>query len=339
MPKNYYEILGVEKSSNQDEIDKAYRKLAIKWHPDKNLSNTSEASEKFKEISEAYEVLGDADKRAKYDRFGTADNNLDFASAFKSAFGFGFGGNHNGQDIQIVSNITLKESYEGCKKNIPINVKTKCDSCSGSGGETEKCTVCNGAGHRFMQQGPFNLQVSCPGCRGTGKKIVKKCNSCDGNAFVMKEREKIDVDIPNGIHHGQSIRVDGKGIDGGDLYLKILISPHEFLMRENDDLIMSLPLSYGQLLLGTTVDIFLLNKFVTLKVPNKTKNGSKLKLKNQGMPRLDMPGTFGDLYVFVELEIPQDVPKEYMDVIKSTLDYEKEMTYTKRDKILKANHE
>ena len=334
--KDFYQVLGIEKTATQDEISKAYRKLAVQWHPDKNLNNPEEASVKFKEVTEAYDVLGDQDKRARYDRFGTTDNNLDFNSAFHSAFrDFGFGGAKRGQDIQVSCPLSLEEAYKGCKKDIPIQLKEKCKNCSGTGGEeTEKCSVCGGVGRRTIQQGPFSLQTACPACRGAGHKIIKKCQKCNGNKFVLKEKELVEIEVPAGIYSEQHIKVQNRGIDGGDLYAAISIAEHEYLVRQGDDLAIVLPLSYGQMLLGTKVEIPVFDKTLTLKIPAKTKSGSKFKLKGNGMPRLDMPGTFGDLYVFTEIELPNNPDKEYLKLIEATLDYESKMAYVKRDKIL-----
>lgn len=336
--KDYYQILGVEKNATQEEIQKAFRKLAIQWHPDKNPNNLEEASIKFKEITEANDVLGDVEKRARYDRFGTTDNNLNFDGAFNQAFrdfGFGFGfGQRKGQDIQVSCPISLQEAYDGCKKDIPIQVREKCTACKGLGGEVEKCSNCDGMGRRTIQQGPFTLQTACNICRGSGNNIIKKCEVCNGSKSILNEREVLSVDIPAGVETGQHIKVANKGIDEGDLYITIVVGEHNFLIREHDNLVVFLPLSYGQLLLGDTVEIPVLNKMVSVKIPSRTKNGSKLRLKSQGMPRLDMPGTFGDLYVYVEIEIPKNPSKEYLKLIKETLQYESKMLYEKRDKIL-----
>ena len=331
--KDYYAILGVEKNATSEEINKSYRKLAIQWHPDKNLDNAQEASEKFKEINEAYDVLSDAEKRAKYDRFGTADpNELNFDSAF-DFFGRNFR-RKQGQDIQVSCLVSFKEAYVGCKKDIPIQIKSKCDECNGKGGSLDVCSACGGSGSSTVQQGPFVLQVSCRVCQGIGGKLKEKCNKCNGSRFILNEREIVSIDIPAGIDTGHHIKVDGKGMGGGDLYVAISVESHPYLNRQNNDLIMVLPVSYGQALLGTTIDIPVLDKQVSFKIPAKTKNGSRFKLKNQGMPCLDMPGAVGDLYVLVEIEIPKNPSKDYLKLIESTLEYESKMLYEKRDKIL-----
>lgn len=332
--KDYYQILGVEKTATPEDINKSYRKLAIQWHPDKNLDNAQEASEKFKEINEAYDILSDAEKRAKYDRFGTTNpNELNFDSAF-DFFGRNFR-RKQGQDIQVSCSLSFQESYLGCKKDIPIQTKSKCKSCNGSGGsKVETCSVCSGSGRATVQQGPFVLQTTCSSCNGSGGKILQKCNECGGSRFVLNEKEIIPIEIPPGIDAGHHIKVDGKGINGGDLYVMISVEPHSYLTRQINDLVMVLPISYGQSILGATIDVPVLDKKVSLKIPAKTKSGSKFKLKNQGMPCLDMPGAFGDLYVFVEIEIPKNPSKEYLKLIESTLEYESKMLYEKRDKIL-----
>lgn len=336
--KDYYGILGVEKTASPEEITKSFRKLAVKWHPDKNPDNAQEASEKFKEINEAYDVLSDTEKRARYDKFGTANvNDLNFESAFDFGFGgFGFK-RKQGQDIQVSCLISLQEAYYGCKKDIPIQIKDKCKTCDGSGGKkVQSCNVCKGAGSTTIKQGPFSLRATCPACGGLGGRIVEKCDTCKGSRFVLNEKEVLPVDIPAGIGNGQHIRIDGKGMAGGDLYVTVSIEQHDFIIRQGDDLAIVLPVSYGQILLGDKVEIPILDKKVNFKIPPKTKNGTKFKLKSQGMPCLDMPGTYGNLFIFVEVEIPKNPSKDYLKLIEQTLEYESKMLYEKRDKIIKV---
>mgnify|MGYP006274886965 CR=1 FL=1 len=332
--KDYYQILGVEKTATSEEINKAFRRLAVKLHPDKNLDNPTEAAEKFKEINEAYDILGNSDKRAKYDRFGTNDpNELNFESAF-DIFRRGFR-RKQGQDIQVSLMVSFIESYYGCSKEVPIQIKSQCSTCSGTGGaKVETCGNCGGSGRINVQQGPFVLQTVCNVCKGSSVRILEKCDKCNGSAFVLNEREVVSIEIPAGIDNGHHIKVDSKGIGGGDLYVTISIEPHEYLNRQDNDLAMILPISYGQALLGANIEIPILDKKVSLKIPAKTKNKSKFKLKSQGMPCVDMPGVFGDLYIFVEIEIPKNPSKEYLKLIEDTLEYESKMVYEQRDKIL-----
>jgi len=339
--KDFYEALGVAKNASDDEIKKAYRKLAMKFHPDRNQGDKAkEAEEKFKEIKEAYEILSDASKRAAYDRFGHAgvDPNMaggargpggegfgGFADAFGDIFGDIFGGAmggaagrggrsaaFRGADLRYNMEITLEQAAKGFATDIRVPSWDNCETCHGSGAKPgtspKTCGTCGGSGAVRMTQGFFSIQQTCPTCHGSGKVIAEPCTSCHGEGRIKKNKV-LEVNIPAGIDEGQRIRLGGKGEPGmnggppGDLYVEIRIKPHEVFQRDGDDLHCEVPVSLVTAALGGDVEVATLGEKVSITVPEGTQSGKTFRLRGKGIKgvRSSVPG---DLYCHVSVETP-----------------------------------
>lgn len=332
--RDYYEVLGVAKNASDDEIKKAYRKLAMKYHPDRNPDN-KEAEDKFKEAKEAYEMLSDEQKRAAYDRFGHAgvDPNAgggfrpggsDAAGGFEDIFGgiFGdiFGGARNGQgnrafrgaDLRYNMEISLEQAAEGFTTTIKVPSWSECDTCHGSGAKPgtkpQTCSTCGGTGTVRVQQGFFSLQQTCPRCHGSGKVIPEPCTTCDGVGKVKKTKT-LEVKIPAGIDNGMRIRSSGNGEPGlnggpaGDLYVEIHVKAHSVFEREGDDLHCQVPISFTTAALGGDIEVPTLTGSASITVPEGTQSGKTFRLRGKGIKgvRSSYPG---DLYCHVALETP-----------------------------------
>lgn len=343
MKKDYYEILGVEKSASLADIKKAYRSLALKYHPDRVPENEKkQAEEKFKEISEAYGVLSDTQKRQMYDQHGHAgiDQNYtaedifkgaDFSSIFEGGAGvnlndilsqmFGGGGDifggsgrssrrSRGRDIQYETEITLEEAYSGVKKTIKVPRHEHCQACNGSGAKSENdlktCPTCHGQGQVVMSSGFFRMAQTCSTCQGRGKIIKQFCPSCSGQGVVRVTRN-IEVKIPAGVDNDSQLRVIGEGEVGpggpGNLYLFIKVLPHEIFKRNEQDLHMDLRISFVKAALGAEVPVATLNGAVSMKIPAGTQSGKVFRLKAKGMPDPHSHG-YGDLYARVMVDVP-----------------------------------
>lgn len=338
--KDYYQILGVDRTASQDEIKRAYRKLAMKYHPDKNPGD-KEAEEKFKELAEAYEVLSNDEKRRVYDQFGHEGlrgraqepdfrSVEDIFSAFGDIFGgggvifedlFGFGGRPGragpapGAHLRMDVTIPFADAVKGAKRTIELTRHEVCPDCKGTGAKggtaMRTCPACGGTGRITRSQGFFAMTSTCPNCRGEGKTIREPCPSCHGERAVAKPG-KIEVNIPAGVEDGTRLRIRGEGepsLEGGprgDLYVYIHVQPHEIFTRHGTDLVMSLPVSYPQAVLGTEVQVPTPYGRARLKVPKGAQPGKVLRMREQGMPRLDGAGR-GDLYVRIDVEVPKSV--------------------------------
>lgn len=334
--RDYYEILGISKNATKDEIKKSYRKLAMKYHPDRNPDN-KEAEEKFKEASEAYEVLSNEQKRAKYDRFGHSgmqsgsdfhsnSNYEDIFSNFSDIFSDLFGGGHQrqqrartgltpqrGHDLSYKIKISLKDAYIGTKKEISIYHYGSCSTCSGSGSEPGtkpiKCSHCQGTGSINYRQGFFSFAQPCNTCNGQGFIIKSPCSACKGKARIQK-KENLIITIPAGIYDGAELRVKGKGDAGvyggtaGDLYLNVKVEPNTKFWRRNNDLVTNLNLTYPQLVLGCQVEIENIDGQKQLvKIPKGTAINKEIKLVGKGF---SVPGSFnrGNLIIITQCHIP-----------------------------------
>ncbi|MFA5554895.1 MAG: molecular chaperone DnaJ [Phycisphaerae bacterium] len=337
--RDYYEVLGVAKTASADEIKRAYRRMAMKYHPDKN-PNDKEAEAKFKECAEAYEVLSDAEKRQRYDQFGHEGLRgagvhdfsrmkwQDIGSIFEDMFGFEDffgdifgargrgsrrGGASRGYDLETTVELSLDDVANGSEKTIEFTRQDVCTDCSGSGCEKgakpSSCITCGGNGQVARGGGFFQMVSTCPQCKGTGQIITNPCKTCRGSGRVPKKRV-VTVKIPKGVHEGQGIRVSGEGEPGrqggprGDLYCYVKIKRHEFLQRNGNDLIAVVPISFTQAALGDSVDVPSLNGTQQLKIPAGTQYGSIFRIKGQGLPDI-RTGRLGDQLVQITIETPQ----------------------------------
>lgn len=345
----YYDILEVSRSATTTEIKKAYKKLALKYHPDRT-SGDAEATEKFKEAAEAYEVLSDDQKRRRYDQYGHAgvqgagaraggfQDVGDIFEAFGDLFeGFGFGGRRGGgrrqrgADLKTRLELDLTEAARGTEKEIEIRRKKPCQRCAGSGSEPghapETCDYCGGHGQVVQSQGFFRLQTTCPSCRGSGQVVRHKCNACYGSGRV-EERVTRKVTVPAGIDTGQHLclREEGEcgpqGGDRGDVYIEIHVREHPIFHREGPHLLCEIPVSYSQAALGATIDVPLIDGSEKLNIPAGTQPGQMFQIRGQGMP--DPRGRApGDLHVEVQVVVPKKVSEEHRELLLKLAELEK----------------
>ena len=353
--RDYYEVLGISKSASEQDIKRAYRNLAKKYHPDVNKEAGAEA--KFKEINEAYEVLSDPQKKANYDQFGFAGmdgngfggfqsgNFDDFGDIFSSFFGGGFGGFSSGssrryspmkgEDRYMSMNISFTDSIFGKTETIHLTVDEECSHCHGTGAESKSdvsvCSRCNGSGTVVTQQrtafGVFQSQGVCPDCRGTGKKIKTKCHKCHGSGYESK-KISVDINIPAGIQTGQKLRVANKGERGvnggpnGDLYIVIKVEEHKLFQRNGDNIYVKLPLSAVDATLGTTLDVPTPYGDVELNIPAGTQPNTTFRIKEKGAPNVNS-GRKGDEFLQVEIVISNKLSKEEKDLYQKLKDINK----------------
>ena len=344
--RDYYDVLGVTKSASKDEIKKAYRKLALKYHPDKTKGDKI-SEEKFKEASEAYHVLSDEKRKTNYDQFGHAAfeggggggqgfggfdfNSSSFSDIFEDFFGdFGSSGtsrrsSNRGNDLRYDTNISLEEAYKGLEKNVKYTTYKKCSPCSGSGAakgsKPIKCSYCSGRGKVRTNQGFFTIQQTCPQCSGYGETIGNPCKTCSGNGKVQGS-ENVTVKIPKGVDDGTRIRLSGKGEAGskggssGDLYLFISIDNHNIFKRSEENLYYELPISFSDATLGTTVEVPSIDGGKSkIKIPSGTQHGKQFRLKGKGMPVLRRT-VFGDLYIRVITQVPTSLSKRQKEILE-----------------------
>src|SRR3954451_9898832 len=337
----YYETLEVDRTADDSKLKAAFRKLAMKWHPDKNPGDA--ASEiRFKEINEAYEVLKDGDKRAAYDRFGHAAFEQggggpgfgagfasSFSDIFEDLFGMagqrgGRGGRERGADLRYNMEITLEDAFLGKTAQIEIPVSVTCESCSGTGAKAgtkpKTCSMCGGAGRVRQAQGFFTLERTCPGCQGRGRMIEDPCPSCAGSGRVTRERT-LSVNIPQGVEDGTRIRLAGEGEAGvrggpaGDLYIFLSLAAHPFFQRDGADLHCRVPISMVTAALGGELEVPTIDGGKTKgKVPEGTQSGRRFRLQSKGMPVLRTRQT-GDMYVQVLVETPQSLTKRQRELL------------------------
>lgn len=361
MSSDYYEILGVSKNATQDEIKKAYRKKAHQLHPDKNPNNP-EAENEFKKVNNAYEVLGDATKRANYDRFGSNYQNVNNAGAgfgfdgvqfdfqdFAGGFGGGgiedifdsfFGGNSRsrssqsssrtkGIDIELGVEVTLEESARGARKVVEYERKTKCETCEGKGFEAgvkmKTCDNCKGRGKILKRVdtifGVIQQETVCPICEGSGKIPEKSCSSCAGKGYHSK-KEILEFDVPVGVATEDKVKIPGKGQAGykgsdyGDLFLRVKIKDHPTLRRQGMDIYSTITINYLDFILGTKIDVYTVWGEVEVQVPPFTNPEGKLRLRGQGMPKLNNENEKGDHYVELKIKMPENLSNQDIAILR-----------------------
>ena len=348
--RDYYEVLGVDKNASEQDIKRAFRRLAKKYHPD--VSKEPDAEEKFKEAQEAYAVLSDSQKRSQYDQFGHAAfdsmnggagfdfSNFDFSDIFDDLFGgsFSFGGfgrkgstrSRRGSDRLMRINLTFDEAVYGTTKNISLDVEEKCSECNGKGGKGEHtCKTCHGAGVVTQEQrtilGSFMSRTTCPDCHGEGISYDTTCSKCHGRGTVNK-RSNVDVKIPAGVDTGSRLRISGKGDAGinggsnGDLYLEFIVKDHAIFIRDNYDIYLELPITITDAVLGCKKDIPTLYGNVKLTVPAGSQNGDKHRIKGKGITHINS-STKGNMYVVLKVVIPTKLDrkqKKYFEELSKT---------------------
>ena len=341
--RDYYEVLGVTRESGEQEIKSAYRKLALQFHPDRNPNNP-DAEEKFKECSEAYAILADADKRAAYDRFGHAavsgagsggfDPTVfqDVSEIFGDFFGFGdlFGGGsrrgraQRGPDLREDVTLEFEEAVFGTETSVTVRRHETCEECRGSGAAAGKapvsCRSCGGRGQVRYQQGFFSMARTCPTCQGAGSVITDPCSKCKGEGRVLRQRT-VDAKVPAGVEDGTRIRFSGLGEAGahagpaGDLYVVLHVKEHPFFEREGNDLHCIIPVSFAQAALGTEIQVPTLEGEHTLKVPDGTQSGTTIRIRGKGVPVLNGHGK-GDLFVEVRVQTPGKLNKRQRELLQ-----------------------
>ncbi len=339
--RDYYEVLGIGRDTSPEELKKVYRKLAMKFHPDRHQGNEKTAiEEQFKEIKEAYEILSDANKRAVYDRHGHAGlsnggghsgfGGASFADAFGDVFGDIFGGGRarqqeqRGADLAYQMVLTLEEAAFGCEKDIHIPKHVECVTCAGSGAKHGSqpitCHTCDGYGQVRMQQGFFSVQQACPTCAGQGKVIKDKCHKCHGQG-VVKENKTLAVKIPAGVDNGDRVRMNGEGEVGankapaGDLYIQMKIKAHDLFERDGADLTCEVPINFSLAALGGELRVAALDGWVSLKIPSETQTGRIFRIRGKGIKRLQQSG-FGDLLCRVVVETPVALSKKHQALLQ-----------------------
>lgn len=363
MSQDYYEVLGVDRSASESEIKKAYRKLAMKYHPDKNPGDQA-AEDKFKKAAEAYDVLGDKDKKAKYDQFGHAafqggggfnhggfDNVEDIFSSFGDIFSdfFGMGGGGGGRrrssngprrgaDLRYMLEVDLSEVISGTDKSLEFDTEESCDRCHGNGSEPghdpATCPTCGGQGQVVNSQGFFSMATTCPSCRGSGKIIKNPCRTCKGRGRKPVSK-KITVTIPKGVDNGTRLRVAGEGEGGlrngpsGDLYVEIRVREHEKFDRHGRDLMGNLKLSYTQVLLGAEIEVETFDGKKLLTIPEGSSHGRILKLSGLGVPDI-RGGARGDICLRLDVQFPKKLKKQEEKLLREIAEVRGEAVLEKK---------
>ena len=373
--RDYYEVLGLDKSADADAIKRAYRQLAKKYHPDLNPGN-AEAEKNFKEVNEAYSILSDADKKAKYDQFGHAAFDPtagagggygggfgggfgdfgDLGDIFSSIFGGGFGGGtqrrngpQRGDDVGVRVTLTFEEAVFGCKKDVSYNRLHKCPACSGTGAETgtsaETCPDCRGAGQRVVNQRmggmTFQTKTTCEKCRGTGKYIKSPCQKCRGTG-LERENRKLTVTIPAGIDNGERIALRGQGCEGknggpaGDLIIEVTVRSHNVFERDGANIYCEVPITVTEATLGAEIDIPTLEGTTKHRIDEGTQPGTVFTLRGKGIPHVnDRQGRRGDLIITVNVEIPRGLSDKQKDALREFAEACGEKNYAKKGKFTK----
>lgn len=344
-----YDVLGVSKDATADDIKKAHRKLAKKYHPDRNIGD-EEAANRFKEIQDAYDILSDPSKRSQYDQFGRVGKQQPYythhyhASTVQKIFEEFFGGaSDRGRNVQIRISLDLKEALQGGRRSVKAQKKDKCPACEGNGfTEWHPCSRCSGSGKSFVAQPPFDIFELCPSCRGTGRSSVVGCSQCEASGFVTVGERLIEVGIPPGADTGMQIRVSGMGEPGkqgarnGDLYVVVVVKQHDLFTRDGTTLHLEVPISYTQLVLGSKIKVPTLDGHkIELTISPGTQDQTEYRFPGLGMP--DLRGRRGELVVIVKVEVPSNIDDEYKNIIQSLARLEEQNITPLRAKFFKEN--
>ncbi len=362
--RDYYEVLGVSRNASTEELKKAYRKVAMKYHPDRNQGD-KQAENKFKEASEAFEILGDQEKRSRYDQFGHAAEGMGssgmggfggaggggfgdvfgdiFSEFFSGSGGSSTGRGERGSDLQYNMEISFEDAVFGSSKEIDVPRMETCDSCSGLGAESERdikiCSSCGGTGQQRVQQGFFSVATTCSSCGGRGKTISNPCKNCHGRTRVSKTK-RIRVNIPAGVATGSRIKLTGEGEHGanggssGDLYIVLGVKEHSLFEREGADIFCEVPISFSQATLGTDLEVPTLEGKARLKIPSGTQTHKIFRMKNQGIAHLRGGGR-GDLHVRVFVETTSKLTAKQKELLKELDDCCEDESNPIRDKFVK----
>lgn len=364
--RDYYEVLGIAKDADENTIKRAYRKLAMKYHPDRNPDDTT-AAENFREVTEAYEVLTDANKRARYDQYGHAgvDDQMQdfwghggaqdshafrdfgdmFGDVFGDMFGFSGGGGHSGRGADLRYNLpmTLEEAASGREVELKIPKHETCGVCHGSGARPGSnpvpCNTCGGHGQVQMQQGFFAVRRTCPTCHGAGTRIESPCVECGGTGRV-KVTKKLKIKVPAGVYDGAQVRVSGEGESGqhgtpsGDLYVVIALKEHPIFEREGADLYCTMPVTFPQATLGSEVDAPTLDGKVKIKIPAGTEGGRVFRLRGHGVPDVRSGGQKGDLYVRIQIAVPKKMSSRQAHLLREFANEAGDEVYPERSSFL-----
>lgn len=330
MDKDLYKVLGLTPSASREDVHKAFRSLAAKYHPDRNPDNAAEASMMFKEVSAAFEILGDDSKRKQYDmrRDGRWHPSFSFRSRnsvddiFNNMFSQFFGDQRpSGSRVRV--KVTLEEAYFGCSKKVDVENHQFCESCKGTGASSwEPCVRCAGKGFFAISEGSFNARSSCMDCGGRGSKPKEKCSSCSGRGYELIGSKQMEVNIPPGVDNGFQIRVAGGGHGGEDLFLSVMVDKHENLERRDHFLIGRVDVVYSKLVLGGVEEFDLFGSKISLKIPPRSVPGTKLRMKGKGMPLPQNPELRGDLILELRLKIPVVLTKEYEEILSKLMKIE-----------------
>lgn len=322
MRKDPYQVLGVSKDASQEEISRAYKSLATKFHPDKNLQNPSEAAEKFKEISAAFEILGNDQRRRDYDFYSSGIPSFSFRSrnsvdnVFDNIFSHVFG-DQRSPSSKVRVKVSLAEAYRGCDKTVLVEKHSSCGSCEGTGSsEWSRCSKCEGRGFVIASNGQIKMQMSCAFCQGRGSVSVKKCVNCKGKGYLVNSVRNVEIKIPPGIDEGNQVRLAGEGSDGGDLFVVVSVDKDEKISRQDRFLMGRLEVPYSKLVLGGEENFDLFGSFLKVKIAPRMNAGTRIRIKGQGMPSIRDSSIRGDLILEVCLKMPGDLTKEHSKAIE-----------------------
>ena len=317
--KDYYGVLGLNLNATKDDIDKAYRQLALQYHPDKNIDNQEKFLSKFKEIQEAYEYLINSKKSIQFDFRNK--NSVD--DVFDNIFSKYFGSQNLNNSSKVRIKISLEESYIGCNKQISVSNNSFCKHCEGTGGSSwEFCQRCSGKGFVYDKNEKITIQTTCCACQGKGSNIKEKCQNCKGQGFLTLGTRFVDLDVPSGIKDGTQIRLANEGENGGDLYVVVNVEKNNIFRRDQQDLVCDLEVPYSKLFLGSKIEYKLFEKNIIIDIKPRTKPGSKVVIKHHGFTYMENAKIKGDLIFEIKLKFPDKITKEYKDLILNLSKFE-----------------